>query len=337
ETLNENLEWTPEPNFTNLLVYTENIYAAYLMAGNKSGKFSYQGGLRGDLSDITSEFVQTDTIYARDYFNLFPSAHLSYELSKGHFLQLGYSYRINRPRHWWLSPFFTFADSRNFMSGNPNLNPEFIHSTELGYLKQWEKGSVLTNLYYRHTRDQIVRIQISDSTGFTRNFPVNLGTQDAFGLEVSGSYPLFKWWTVTGNANYFYAISEGNYEGVDYGAETFIFNGRITSKWRPSTRLALQTSFDYDSPRNDNQGRTLARYAWDIGASLDVLKNKGTLSFSGRDILNTRKRRRTVIAETFTSVSSHQWRARQFLLNFSYRINQKKRPDRRGGDFEGGM
>lgn len=70
---------------------------------------------------------------------------------------------------------------------------------------------------------------------------------------------------------------------------------------------------------------------------MDVFDGKGTLSFSARDILNSRKRRMIVEAPNFTSNSEFQWRARQFTLTFNYRINQKKKMDRggdHGGDFD---
>jgi hypothetical protein len=43
------LEWIPISQYTNNLVYTERIHAAYIMANNTYGKFSVQAGIRGEL------------------------------------------------------------------------------------------------------------------------------------------------------------------------------------------------------------------------------------------------------------------------------------------------
>lgn len=324
------------PEFTNQVEYDEDVYAAYVMAGNKSGKLSYQGGLRLEHSEIKTLLITTNESNPRTYTNLFPSAHLSYELNKKNSLQLSYSRRIRRPGLWSLLPFFGFTDNRNFWGGNPDLNPEFTHSTELGYLKQFEKGTILGSVYYRYSDNIIERVQFSDAFGFTRRIPINLGTRNSYGVEMNASYRLKKWWDLSANFNYFRSISEGTYERVDYGADAIGWTSRFNSKWNWK-KFSAQTSFNYQSPRNNQQGRTLAIYHWNAGAAMDVFDGKGTLSFSARDILNSRKRRMIVEAPNFTSNSEFQWRARQFTLTFNYRINQKKKMDRggdHGGDFD---
>lgn len=332
--------WEVNDLLDNYLIYVENIYAAYLMAGNKWKKFSAQMGLRGEYSDVSTELVQTNEYNRRDYFQLFPSAHFAYELKKESFLQLSYSRRISRPRYWWLSPFFTFSDSRNFFSGNPNLDPEYTHATELGYLKYSKKGSFLASFYYRYSTDVMERILLTDSVGFTRRLPVNLGIEHSYGLELSGSYDVTKWWEIIANGNLFYSSSNGEYAGVTYGAETFAFTGQLRTKFSLKRKLSLQSTFNYNSPRRTQQGSRLARYSWNVSWALDVFKGNGTLSFNARDILNTRVRRSIVEDEFFYSENDFQWMSRTFTLSFVYRINQKKEHERNrnyGGEDGGGM
>ena len=328
--------WEAINGFDGTQVYDENIHAAYVMAGNKKGKVSYQAGLRAEYSDVTTTLTVIDSVNQRTYLNLFPSAHFSYSLSESADLQLSYSRRVNRPRHWWLSPFFSFADARNFMSGNPNLNPEYTNSMELGYLKQWEKGNLLSSVYYRHSTDIMRRILISDSVGFTRNFPVNLGDANAYGIEFSGTWEPLKWWSITGNSNFFYRVATGSYDGLDLSAESYVWTSRINMRFKIKRKFSAQTSFDYSSPQQTRQGSSLATYAWNGGAALEVLKGNGTLSANVRDLLNSRKWRNLRSGPNFYSESERQWRARQFSLSFTYRLNQKKGRGERGGDFGGG-
>jgi ferric enterobactin receptor len=87
----------------------------------------------------------------------------------------------------------TFSDNRNFFSGNPNLNPEFSHAFELGHVKYFEKGSLMSSIYYRHTTDKILSIQRVNSLGFANMHPENLLTEDAYGAEFTSQYtPLRK-------------------------------------------------------------------------------------------------------------------------------------------------
>ena len=87
----------------------------------------------------------------RNYSNLFPSAHLTYTVSADNSFQISYSRRVRRPTYNDLSPFVTLSDQRNFFSGNPNLNPEFTNSFDLGHLYDFDKGSISSSLYYRQT------------------------------------------------------------------------------------------------------------------------------------------------------------------------------------------
>ncbi len=332
--------WEINELLDNYLIYTENIYAAYIMAGSKRKKFSCQLGLRGEFSDVSTELVETSEINKREYFQLFPSAHFSYEFSKESFIQLSYSRRISRPRYWWLSPFFTFSDSRNYFSGNPNLNPEYTHSSELGFLKYWKKGSLLASLYYRYSTDIMQRILLTDSLGFTQRLPVNLGDKNSFGIEFSGSYDLFKWWDLTANFNFYREISDGDYLGVNYSNDTYAYTGRLRTKLKIKRKLSIQTTFNYRSPQSTAQGSRKARYDWGAAISLDCFKGNGTLSLNARDILNTRKRRSIVETEYFYSENEFQWRSRQITLSFVYRINQKKEYDgerKYSGEDDGNM
>ncbi|MFP5471105.1 MAG: TonB-dependent receptor domain-containing protein [Bacteroidia bacterium] len=331
EQLNDNNEFVAMPEFDDIMQYNENIHAAYSIFGNKVKTFSYQVGLRAEYSDITTNLVKSNQINPRDYINLFPSVHLSKELQKENSLQLSYSRRISRPSLWNLLPFFTFSDSRRFFSGNPNLNPEFTNAFEAGHLKYWEKASLLSSVYYRRGTGVIERITTVDEEGFTRIFPINLAVKNSFGVEFNMSKDLTSWWKITTSGNFFRAIVNGDFEGQNFYADTYGWNGKFSSKTTMFKKLDTQVSFDYRSPERTTQGTQKSMYFLNLGASMDVLKGNGTISFSAQDIFNTRKRRWETFGEGFYSESEFQWRSRQFILSFNYRINQKKKKEERGG------
>lgn len=335
EEFNDSTQWEILDQYNNNFVFDENVYAAYLMVGGQVKRLSLQGGIRAEYTDITTELTRTNEKNRKQYISFFPSAHLSYEFASNNSIQLSYSRRISRPRFRNLIPFFSLTDNRNFYSGNPDVNPVFTHSAELGHLKTWDNGTLLSSIYYRHTEGIIERISRSDSTGLITTFPINLSTQDAVGLELSFSYNLFKWWRVMLSANTYYAITDGDYEGQSFYAEAFTAQGRFTSKWTVLKKLDIQTAFMYRAPRNTAQGRSLSMYSWDIGLTMDVLKGNGTVTFSARDLLNSRRRRWEIDTPTLVSTNDFQWRARQFTVSFTYRLNQKKKRGR-GGRGEGG-
>lgn len=335
----QNGAWETVNGLSNNVLYAENIYAAYGIAGNKLNRFSWQAGLRAELSDVATELLQTAEVNERPlYLNFFPSAHIGYELPGENSLQLSYSRRIRRPHFRELNPFSQYSDARNYWGGNPDLDPEYTDAYEIGYLKRWEKASLNSSVYYRHTNNVIERIrtQLSDTASITR--PVNLAERDDIGFEFTGSYNPFEWWKMNGNLNLFRSTTKGEYEGQLLEAEAFSWFGRLSSRLTLWKKVDVQASFNYRAPRNTTQGRSKAMYHADLGASMDILKNKGTLTLSVRDVFNTRRWRSITEGDDFYSEGDFQWRARQVSLTFSYRLNRDKEKEREreggdGGDF----
>jgi outer membrane receptor protein involved in Fe transport len=333
-----NIDGQTLTDFTDKLIYTENIYAGYAILSHQYKKLQYQAGLRAEFTDIKTELTVSQLENPRTYFNLFPSAHLSYEINPKNSLQLSYSRRLSRPQFRELIPFFSYTDPRNYYGGNPDLNPEYTDSYELGYLKQMNKATLFASLYYRKTDGVVERITLTDTTGLIRRFPVNLSTQHAFGAEANGNVNITKKWRASGNLNAYYATVTGTYKERIYSSETFTLTGRATTMVELKYKINLQGSVNYSAPRVTTQGKTLALYSIDLGLSRDFFKGNSTLTLSVKDLLNSRKRRSIVDTEYLYSYSEFQWRTRQAVLSFTYRLNQKKnRNGNRQSEFEGGM
>jgi outer membrane receptor protein involved in Fe transport len=322
--LDERMDWIILPDYDNRLAYNEKIHAGYVMASNQFGKLFVQAGLRGEYSDILTELKKTAERNHREYFNLFPSVHLSYKLKDAQTLQLSYSYRLSRPGFRDLLPFSNFSDSRVFRAGNPLLNPEFTHSFEAGHLLNMEKGTLLSSIYYRHRLGVVENITSVDSTGFTTITPINLSTGDSYGFEFNLTYDPAPWWKLTANASIFRAMNEGFYNDKQYKSDTYSWTSRLSSRVTLFDAVDFQTSFNYRAPRRTTQGRDLSIYFIDLGLSKDILKGRGTITASVRDLLNSQKRRSIVENAGYYSSSVFQWRPRQFLVTFAYRLNRSK-------------
>lgn len=325
---NLQMNWVILPDFDNRFAYDEKIHAAYLMASNQLGKVFIQAGLRGEYSDIKTELKKTNVENRRKYFNLFPSVHLSYKLKESQTLQLSYSYRLSRPGFRSLLPFSNFSDSRVFRAGNPLLNPEYTHSFEAGHLMNFEKGTLLSSVYYRHRLGVVEDITSVDSTGFTTVTPVNLSTVDSYGFEFNLTYDPFDWWKWAANANVFRAQNQGVYNDIILKSDTYSWTSRISSRLTLLKNIDFQSSLNYRAPRRTTQGRELSQYSIDLGLSRDILKGRGTVTASVRDLFNSRKRRSITENAGYYSESEFQWRARQFIVTFSYRLNRTKENER---------
>jgi outer membrane receptor protein involved in Fe transport len=331
--------WENLEGFSNNFNYDENIYASYAIFGNKTNKFSYQLGMRMEITDIRTELEQTTEVNEKNYTDFFPSLHLTYQLKQEKFLQGSYSRRIRRPWFRSLNPFSSFSDARNIRAGNPDLDPTYSDSYELGVLQNWEKSSFYYALYYRYSTGVVNRITtVADGITYTR--PVNVGTDNDIGLEVTYSNEFNSWLRVNGTANLYHSVMDAVANGEDLGTETTTFFTRVMSQMKIKKEWDLQTSLTYRAPQNVPQGRRQSYFVVDLGLSRDVLKGNGTLTLSVRDLFNTRKYRYETITPTYTSEAEFQWRSRSAILSFNYRLNQRKQRERggRGGgdNFDGG-
>ncbi len=113
--------------------YKETIMAGYAIVGRSLGKVGVQLGLRAEQALTDSYLVTSDSLFENDYFSLFPSGHLKYQLSQEKELMLSYSRRINRPRTRQLNPFTDFSNPLLIRVGNPFLLPEYVDAIEASY------------------------------------------------------------------------------------------------------------------------------------------------------------------------------------------------------------
>ncbi|PSR53974.1 TonB-dependent receptor [Adhaeribacter arboris] len=324
--------WMPLDSLTNNFLYEENIHALYGIMGNKIGKFTYQVGLRAEWTGVTTTLKKTNEVNPREYANLFPSVHVTYDLPKQHALQLSYSRRVRRPQYNDLSPFMTFSDSRNYFSGNPDLNPEFTDAYELGHIKYFEKGSLSSSLYYRYTTDKILRIRRVNELGNSTTLPENLATEDAFGAELAVSYTPFDWWKIDGSFNFFRAITDGGNLNEDFHSDAYSWFVRKTSRFTLWKNTDLQLRGNYEAPQQMPQGKRKAIATLDLALSRDILKNNGTLTLNVIDVFNSRRFRSIIEGDNFYTETNSQGRLRQVNLTLNYRLHQAKKAVKEPGE-----
>lgn len=317
-------EFIPLAGLDNVFLYDEKINAAYGILGNKTKKISYQAGLRAEWTDVKTTLQETKEENPRNYMNLFPSAHVTVELAKQNALQLSYSRRVRRPVYNDLSPYSTFSDSRNFFSGNPDLNPEFSNVFEIGHIKYFDKGTFTSAVYYRSTKGKIDRIRRVDAEGNSATRPENLLSEKSFGTEFTSGYTPYKWWKLDFNFNFFHADIDGSNIIKTYKASTYSWFVRQTSRFMFPKNFDIQLRGNYEAPQKTAQGTRKALYYADFSTSKDVFNGNGTLTFNVLDVFNSRKYRSITTGPNFYTEGNSQYRRRQINLTLNYRIRQLK-------------
>ncbi len=317
-------EFIPLPDLDNIFVYNENIHAAYGILANKFKKIAYQAGLRAEWTDVKTVLRKSNETNPRKYANLFPSAHLTFNTTEENAIQVSYSRRVRRPFYNDLSPFMTYSDSRNFFSGNPDLNPEFSDVGEVGYIMNFNKGSLFSGVYYRSTKGKIDRIRRVDNDGTSATKPENLLKENAWGAEFTGAWTPVKWWKLDMNLNLFHSAIDGSNILASYKASSYTWFARQTSRFSLPHNIEIQVRGNYEAAQKTAQGKRKSVYFIDLSASKDIFKGNGTMNLNVLDVFNSRRNRNTSIGPNFYSEGDFQFRKRQINFTLSYRIRQSK-------------
>ena len=166
----------------NKLGYHRNIHGLFIEFDQKLNEsFSIKPGLRYEYVDknisfnsvhdtSSSDFIYAeilnsleDSTYIDDYFSLYPSLHLTYNISEKKSFQFSMSRRVNRPgsrghgggsRQIRPFPRDVYSESFIFM-GNPFLKPEYSNQYELSFKSPIPMGFAYLNLYYHQLEDVI--------------------------------------------------------------------------------------------------------------------------------------------------------------------------------------
>src|SRR6056297_58002 len=336
--------FVPNLGLTNRFLFNQNVNSFYSQYGNKLGSFSFLAGLRlentqlkGVVSGVDLATLQEaigegiDLDFDKNYLGLFPTLNLIYELAENENLTLGYNRRINRPRGYFINPFPSRSSRTNIFQGNPDLDPAFANAFDLGYLKRWEKLTLTSSVYYQKETNSFERVQeetgqtTSDGIVMIRSIPINLSTNERVGAELGLLYNPTRWWRLNGSFNFFQFNSDGEFNGVDFGAKNTSWFSRFSSKVTLPGKIDWQTNAFYRGPTNNAQTENEGIFSLNLAFSKDILNDKGTLALNASDLLNSRKRISFTQTPFFTSESEFQWRERQITLSFVYRINQKKK------------
>lgn len=342
-------DYIPQTELDNDFDLWQHIYAAYISFGYKFRKFSFQLGLRGELTDMNWTQVTTQQSSAKDpYFNLFPTAFFAYQITDSDEMQLSYTRRVTRPRHHWLNPFIDVSDSTNISFGNPDLLPEFTNSFEFNYVKTFSNHTFMTTLYYQLMQDVIQRYSWLDGDAVLST-RANMTTSHSTGLELILKNR-FKYFNLTTNVNlYYYKLNGGSFDvesfdGVKLATikerQSFSWTAQITADVPLPKDFTFQANGSYRSPRATAQGKSLADYFVNLGLKKSFLKKKLSLTLSVRDLLGSRKRRSETWDDNFYQFSESSFNGRTINLNVSYsfgNMGKDARKDSKGDPSRGGM
>ncbi|MCB0526203.1 MAG: TonB-dependent receptor [Lewinellaceae bacterium] len=312
---------------SNRFVYREMVNAGYVNYNVQLEKWGFQAGVRAEHTDwageLTSLRPENNEMPSNEYLSWFPSAAVTYALSKDNQFNLTYSRRIDRPSYRDLNPFEDKLDELTFKKGNPFLRPQFTHSLELTHTF---KGAVNTTLGYSNTNDLFTEYIDTAANGVSFLRQGNIATQNNYSLSISTPIPIAKWWESFINVTGVISEFEANFrEGYAYTASFSSFNVYNEHTFRLPKGWAFQLSGWFNSPSiHEAIFRTKAMGALSAGVRKQVLDGNGTISVNVGDILGTAGWRSVNdYTPGLYMKGNGNWESQNVKLNFSYRFGNK--------------
>lgn len=304
------------PNLTNIFEYDQKVLGVYGTGAYENDQWGLKLGLRLENTDLNTFLVNTQESNQQNFTNLFPSAHTSYKLSENFSLQAGYSRRIFRPRLWDLNPFFNIRNNFSIRTGNPDLLPEFTDSYEVSSIYITGPASFNFSIYQRYTTDVVERVSTFENNVNIFQ-PYNIGTNRATGIEINGKYTVSKNFSINGDINYNYFNRKGELEGTSFDFSADQWTSKLTAKLKLPAGIDFEATGQYESQQQTVQSLISGNLFMDMGIRKKILKGRGVINFSARDLFASRIRENVTEQPTFY-VYSWRRRGRFLTLGFSY-------------------
>lgn len=319
--------------------YRRQLHSLYAMATDKFGPLSVEAGLRGEMTDDRMHFEHTYTSRDIRRWNLFPSAHLSYEAPGRNIISAGYSYRVARPGIWELEPYITYEDYYTKKTGNPDIRPEYIHSAEIGYRKHFGGENVFSVTGFWRQRTDVrerIRTAYRPEPGVTLDSLVNAGNDRTLGIEASATVKPLSWWRLAVNGSVYHYRFICTFAGSS-DASIISSGFSMMNNFNLGRTTRMQFDANYVGPRVISQGREKGYIYFDLAVRQALMKNRLAASLVFHDMFRTAKYYSSRISPTLVSETFVRPKFPHIVLSLTYTFNSSGNKEKSGAVSSGAM
>ena len=319
DTVNFNNNTTVENlNATNHFKLTESVNALYTTLSRKIKDFRVKLGLRIEHTHTKGELITNNTIFTKDYFDLFPTVSISQKFGLKYEIQASYSRRITRPMIYRLNPFRNRYNYKFVYMGNPDLSPEFTDSFELTNSFYSGIGTITPMIFYRKSYNVISSFSYVEDTTTTINTYRNSAGAKAYGLDLILNSNVLKWWSLNSSFSFYKSQFEGSITNDYTSEEGFSWQGRVRSTFTLSDLFNIEIYYNYSGKKFTATGFNEPSSSLAVAISKDFFKKKMNINFRVDDLLKTTKWGSETNGLGVKYSYSGQWDSRAFNLTLSY-------------------
>ena len=317
-----------DPRVSNSFGVQQSVHALYATYERPYGdKLSAQYGLRLEQTDREVEQITSGTRSRWDDLALYPTLHLSYQLTDQQSLRGSYSRRIERPRPDQLNPYLVYGSPTHYSIGNPDLRPQETDSFELMWQRRVQQTFYQATLYFRDSSGAFTTVTSEIEPGIYLSRPENLGSSRSTGLELVANgrlHPKLRY-----NASLNYAHIEIDATGLplsqDRSGESL--SGRVTLNWQPTDRDFVQVAGIWSGKKINAQGETTTEPLFNLGYRRKINED-WSIQLTARDLMDTYGTRSVTRTPDFTTISENTHGGRAVFVGFTWNFGQgPRRPE----------
>ncbi len=322
-----------DPGLSGSAEYREWLSAVYGTYIYEHKKFELEAGLRVEYANVDYLVDPNHTVYEStgfDYIDPFPSVRATWLMNGNSRMSIFYNRRVDRPEEKQLRTFPSYASPEILAMGNPNLQPQFTQSVELGFRQSWNGGYLYTAAYHRMSTDILTKI-ITEVNGSNLLAEVdqNADKGQNTGIEIVLNQQLGSKIRLNANGNVYrnsigaFSIVNAYPNNVSFSAEKQSIvagNAKLNIIAKVLKDTEFQITGIYLAPDIIPQGKILARYSIDAGLTKTIQNGKGEIFINASDILNTLVMRYEIEGETFNLVSDDYYETQVIRVGYQYRF-----------------
>ena len=312
------------PQGTDSFYLDQTVTAFYGTYRRAWGSFGALAGGRFEAADVETNQITSQIVNDQKYDRLYPSLHLSYDLTPTQQLQLNYSHRVRRPESDDLNPYPRYQDPYNVNAGNPYLRPEEVHSLEAGYQYKNDDTTYLGTLYYHYSYDGFTQVSqyISSTTLLTTQ--ENLGKSESGGLELAANATPWEKLTLNTSADIYYNQIDASNLGFSNGQSTLAWTGKLSLDYAYSKTSLFQLNTHYTAKRLTPQGYREPTFVANIGFKHDFKNKKLSFIATVSDLFNSLREETILTTPGLRDDSTRRRSSRIFSAGFVYTFGTSK-------------
>lgn len=322
-----------DPTLSGSAEYREWLSAVYGTYIYELKKFELEAGLRVEYANVDYLVDPNHSVYKStgfDYIDPFPNVRATWLINDRSRLSVFYNRRVDRPEEKELRTFPTYASPEILSMGNPNLQPQFTQSVELGYRQSWNGGYFYSAAYHRMSTNILTKI-ITEVPMSKRLAEVNQNADKGqnTGVELVLNQELGRKIRLNANGN-IYRNNIGAFTIVNAYPSNITYNGKKQNIITGNAKINLIANILKDTELQITgiylakdiipQGKILARYSIDAGLTKKIQNGKGELFINASDILNTLVMRQEIEGKTFSLVSDDYYETQVIRVGYQYRF-----------------